>query len=346
MNLTTGLSKCRLSIRIIPVLATIVLIFLSSCKDEPPLVSISEPSNDEVFLQGTDVNISVTADDNDGTLFTKAGIKNVQFFVDDELLFKDETSPYSYLWNTYGVSLGNHTLSTTTTDTGDNQVQEDVQVKINDAPTCSITNPGSIVYTETSVEIEATASDQFGGVSHVEFYLDNSLLSTDYDAPYSYTWNIGSLASGYYTIKVTAVDIYDEEYSYESQVEVKIEYIIGTWEGEYSGYDYNLSSTVEFRRHLVVNNDKTYENYLYGLPSGYSSDIVFEQESGTWETNVAGDQVSWTPTICKHMDISNPGTLVDWDRGSHYEAIILNAAFDQWSVRDETVSVDYYIKKQ
>ena len=336
-------TDCKRSILL---LAFAALIFFSSCKDEGPSVTIVYPANDEVILQGTSVTINVKATDDDGALFSKAGISSVQFIIDDDVVFTDGSSPYSYLWETSSESLGNHTISTIAIDEGDNQEKETVQVTINDAPTCVITHPGSLAYYESTVQFEVTASDEVGGVTNVEFYLDNSLLANDNSSPYSYAWNIGTTTIGYHTLKAIAIDYYGEETAAESTVEIKQIHIIGTWEGEYTGYDNNLSSNVEFRRHLVVNNDKTYENTLYGLPSGYSSDIIFEQESGAWEVNDAGSEVSWNPTTCQRIDISDPGTLIDWARGLHLEPINLNAAFDEWAVRDETLSVDYYIKKQ
>ncbi|MCD6467763.1 MAG: hypothetical protein J7L32_00395 [Thermoplasmata archaeon] len=55
----------------------------------------------------------------------------------------------------------------------------------------------------TSVDVEATASDD-SGVSHVEFYIDNSLKADDNSLPYSWNWDEKTF--GQRTIKVVAYD--------------------------------------------------------------------------------------------------------------------------------------------
>jgi hypothetical protein len=347
MNLKNNSLKLTGTWRSIPLLAAASLLFFSSCKDEGPTVAINYPSEAEVILQGTAVTIDVEATDVDGSLFTKAGISSVQFEIDDILVSTVNSSPYTYIWDTYWESLGNHTITVTAIDNGDNQAVEDIQVTINDAPYCAITNPIGSAYQETTVAFEVDATDDLGGVTSVDFYLDNSLLGSDVSSPYSYSWNVGATSLGYHTLKAVATDYYGQETTAESTIEVKVVLITGTWQGEYSGYDSQVGENVTFRRELIVNTDKTYSNTLYGRPDSYSSDITFEEESGTWEVNDAGTQVAWDPTIyCRQMDISDPSTLVDWARGEHYEQIELSNSNTTWAVRDETLSIDYYIQKQ
>ena len=65
------------------------------------------------------------------------------------------------------------------------------QLYPNNLPTVTITKPSnaSAFNTPASVVIEAAASDNGGSVDKVEFYNGNTLLSSDGNAPYSYTWN-------------------------------------------------------------------------------------------------------------------------------------------------------------
>lgn len=104
---------------------------------------------------------------------------------------------YSYaaspveLWN--GVTTGG-TYTLTTPDTT--------------PPAVSITAPstGSIVQ-GNAVAINATASDNSGVVSKVEFYVNNVLKSTDTTSPYSYTWDSTTLPdAASYPIQVKAYD--------------------------------------------------------------------------------------------------------------------------------------------
>ncbi|HEX17225.1 MAG TPA: hypothetical protein ENG60_02280 [Thermoplasmatales archaeon] len=68
------------------------------------------------------------------------------------------------------------------------------------------------------ITIEADAR---GEVSRVEFYVDNSLRSTDYDEPYSWHWD--EFAMGWHEIKVVAYDNSGKE------GEDKISVVIFNW---------------------------------------------------------------------------------------------------------------------
>lgn len=68
------------------------------------------------------------------------------------------------------------------------------------APTNAQTVSGS------SVNLAATASDNSGTVTKVEFYQGTTLLGEDTTSPYSYTWNTTSLTNGSYTLNAKAYD--------------------------------------------------------------------------------------------------------------------------------------------
>ena len=68
--------------------------------------------------------------------------------------------------------------------------------------------------------INANASDD-NGVKKVEFYVDNSLLKTDGNAPYSFEWNPDSFTSGFHTIKVLAYDTIDQ--TDEDSIRLKVD---------------------------------------------------------------------------------------------------------------------------
>ncbi|HEY8401850.1 MAG TPA: Ig-like domain-containing protein, partial [Cytophagaceae bacterium] len=76
----------------------------------------------------------------------------------------------------------------------------------NALPTVAITSPvNNAAFTApASITINATASDADGTISKVEFYNGNTLLTTDYTSPYSYTWS--SVAPGNYTLTAKAYD--------------------------------------------------------------------------------------------------------------------------------------------
>jgi hypothetical protein len=77
----------------------------------------------------------------------------------------------------------------------------------NQAPTVELTAPAEGATFTSNLTITADARDD-EGVSRVEFWAGNSLLSTDYSAPYSYTWHLRGRKSafGQYTITARAFD--------------------------------------------------------------------------------------------------------------------------------------------
>ena len=87
-----------------PLLLFIGLAFWS-CEEEveedttPPTVSISSHSSGQTVNEI--VTIIVTTQDNEG-------ISEVEFFIDDSLVFTDNVSPYEYDWNTTQYGNGEH----------------------------------------------------------------------------------------------------------------------------------------------------------------------------------------------------------------------------------------------
>ena len=76
----------------------------------------------------------------------------------------------------------------------------------NVAPTVSITAPssGSSFVAPASITINATAADNDGSVSKVEFFNGATKLGEDLTAPYSFSWT--NVAAGSYTITAKATD--------------------------------------------------------------------------------------------------------------------------------------------
>jgi hypothetical protein len=77
-------------------------IFISGIA-QPPQIAITVPANGAVFTAGTDVTITASASDIDGT------ITNVEFYRDSYLLGQDNLSPYTVIWP--DVPAGSFTLT-------------------------------------------------------------------------------------------------------------------------------------------------------------------------------------------------------------------------------------------
>jgi len=167
----------------------------------PPSVSITSPANNATFATGSNITVSASASDSDGS------VSKVDFYNGTTLLGTDTSSPYSFTWNAVGA--GTYTLTAKATDNA-NAVTTSSAVNItvgstNNPPVVSITSPtsGSSYTAPATITINANATDD-GSVAKVDFYNGTTLLGTDTSSPYSFTWS--NVAVGSYSLTAKATD--------------------------------------------------------------------------------------------------------------------------------------------
>ena len=85
-----------------------VSITVQSAGNNPPSGSVTAPSDGATFTQGSNIAISASASDADGS------VSKVEFFQNGNYLGEDTSSPYSYTWS--NVSQGSYALSIVITD--------------------------------------------------------------------------------------------------------------------------------------------------------------------------------------------------------------------------------------
>jgi len=88
---------------------------------------------------------------------------------------------------------------------GESSYSNIVSVPEQTSPTTSISYPANNASVGGTVAITASATDNVG-VTSVGFYVNGVLQGTDTSAPYTYSWNTSSLASGTYTLTSRAYD--------------------------------------------------------------------------------------------------------------------------------------------
>ena len=96
----------------------------SSSDTTAPTVSITAPLNGST-VAGT-VNIDASAADN-------IGVTKVEFNIDGGPATADTTAPYSYSWNSSGVSDGTHVITATAFDAAGNRAPNSIQVTVKNA---------------------------------------------------------------------------------------------------------------------------------------------------------------------------------------------------------------------
>jgi hypothetical protein len=181
--------------------STEVIVTVNNLPDtESPAVSIIEPAAGTI--SGI-VNLVASANDN-------IGIAGVQFLLDgNNLGSEDIVFPYSFSWNTTGVSNGNHTIAARARDAaGNTATSADVTFTVNNdvqGPAVSIASPAAGPVSGT-ININADANDNISVVG-VQFLLNGSVLGgEDVSTPYSISWNTATATNGIYNLMARARD--------------------------------------------------------------------------------------------------------------------------------------------
>jgi kumamolisin len=73
-----------------------------------------------------------------------------------------------------------------------------------DIPSVSITSPANGATVSGTINITANASDPVGTITHVDFYVDSTLIVSDNAAPYTATLDTTGLSNGQHTLKAIA----------------------------------------------------------------------------------------------------------------------------------------------
>jgi chitinase len=166
-----------------------------------PTVSITSPANGATVPAGSNVVVSATASDSNGS------ITKVEFLLNGAKVGEDTSSPYSFTIN--NIATGNHTIGARAIDNSGNTATASVSISAgsNQAPIVSITAPtnGQTFAAGATITIAANASDPNGSVTKVEFFRGGTTkLGEDTTPPFSYTW--GNVASGNYSLTARATD--------------------------------------------------------------------------------------------------------------------------------------------
>ena len=176
-----------------------------------PTAGITDPGTP---LKGT-VTVSATGTDTGGS-----GVANVKVqrspagagtWTD---ICTDASSPYSCSWDTTGVTDGLYDLRSVSTDNAGNSTNSSTVANRrvdNTAPTATMTNPGSPITGNKS--LDGTSTDTGGsGVASLKFQISPvgagswSDMCSDTTSPYSCTYDTSGVADGQYDFRSVATD--------------------------------------------------------------------------------------------------------------------------------------------
>ncbi|WP_224368939.1 Ig-like domain-containing protein [Hyalangium versicolor] len=182
-----------------------------------PTATVTSPA-EGTTLTGT---VTLTADASDNV-----GVTKVEFYVDTILVGSDTTAPYSYTLNTRTITTNGPKVITAKARDAVVNIGTSPGVRVvfdNDltAPTTSITSPTAGTTVSGTVNVTATANDDRGVITKVEFYYGTTLMGTVTTAPYVFSWNTTKYAVGTNSLKVRAVDPAGNS-TYSSLVQVTV----------------------------------------------------------------------------------------------------------------------------
>lgn len=165
-----------------------------------PTVSLTSPTTLSYAAPAT-IPLAATASDPEGRL------SRVEFYNGNTMLNSDTSAPYAFTWS--GVAAGSYVLRARAVDMDNGDAWSTVNVTVtspNQPPTVTLTSSsgGQPVAVNTDVALTANAADPEGRMSRVEFFVNNTILSSDTSAPYTAMWRTSS--AGTYTLTAIAFD--------------------------------------------------------------------------------------------------------------------------------------------
>jgi gliding motility-associated-like protein len=170
--------------------------------NKKPQGSLSSPSDNSVFSEGTAINLQANAADPDGT------VTKVEFFAGSQKLGEDTNSPYTFDWK--DAEVGTHEITVKVTD-DDNASATSAAVTIsvvgasNKDPQVHITSPAtnSEFAAGAPITLRADASDSDGTVEKVEFYVGSKKIGDDTSSPFTFEWVDAPVGDNQVTAKAT-----------------------------------------------------------------------------------------------------------------------------------------------
>ena len=219
-----------------------------------PTVSIINPTNNSLFVAGSNISLSASASEAGG-----GSIKQVEYFQGTTSLGAGTTPPYSVTWN----NVASNSYALTARATGANGLMATssvVNIAVHSLPTISITNPVNNMHMGSgpaNVAISAAASDLFG-ITQVQFFQGTTSLGIVFSPPYNTVWN--NVPAGNYAL--TAVALASDGFTTTSSV---VNVIVDT--------DADGDGLSDYQENLYGTNPNSSDGFWIwvGTPNGFNN---------------------------------------------------------------------------
>jgi hypothetical protein len=166
-----------------------------------PVVTLTSPTNNSVFLSPVDIMLVATASDADGS------ITRVEFFANNLLLGETLNDPHIFVWT--NAPIGTHTLrAVATDDRGSKATSAPVNIIVRDtiAPQVILDNPkdGEEFAAPADITISGSAIDADGVLGSIELFSSTNRIAELFKSPFSYV--ITNAAEGTYALYAVVTD--------------------------------------------------------------------------------------------------------------------------------------------
>ena len=175
------------------------VIVTGTTTNQPPVVSLTSPSANQVVTAPGTITLAANASDADGS------IAKVEFYQGTTLIGTATSAPYTATWS--NIPVGSYQITAKATDNlGAVTTSAAVPIIVDAPPTAMLTSPaaGTVAIAPASFALTATASSPSSTVTKLEFYQGSTLIGTVTSAPYSVTWS--NVPPGTYSLTVKATD--------------------------------------------------------------------------------------------------------------------------------------------
>tara|TARA_B100000989_G_C19526294_1_gene467040 strand:+ start:1047 stop:2891 length:1845 start_codon:yes stop_codon:yes gene_type:complete len=166
-----------------------ILIYVDNIDNIPPYGEITYPYAGQYVNGIIDIQTEV---------YDNTGISQVQFLINDSIVFIDNENPFEFEWNTLPYSEDEeHLIKIIVSDIDNNNFQNGVSVTVNNNPFpdddniypfASILNPVSGQSISDTISVLGFAIDNHQ-VEQVQFLINNEIVSTLNDTPYTFQWS-------------------------------------------------------------------------------------------------------------------------------------------------------------
>jgi hypothetical protein len=157
-----------------------------SLSNQPPLVSLTSPSDGEQLPPGQPILLSATASDSDGR------VVGVDFYSGTTLIGTATTPPYQCTWSNPPPGFATlHARAIDDSSSSTNSIPVRVTIgAANQPPVVTLSQPlgGQTLAGAGGLALAASAYDYDGSVAKVEFYESGNLIGSASAAPYNFTW--------------------------------------------------------------------------------------------------------------------------------------------------------------